>query len=111
LNSKYDYLPRYNQELKDKISDEHREISLIEKQLNLKTQQQLESELPIIPKDRLQWEYHCRPYIKGNLNRLKYLPPLREVFEDQHPWQFWLWARQWGRYLSLFRFPLMYGLQ
>jgi len=54
-------------------------------------------ELPILPKDRIQWEYYCRPIIKGQPNRLKYLPMLVDVVEDKHPFKFLLWGRQWGK--------------
>jgi len=101
LENKYDYLPHYTKQQADKISQEDREHAQVEKQLNLKTTQELEDELPTIPHDRLQWEYHCRALIKGQPNRLKYLPPLIDVIEDKHPWQFWLWARQWGKTTSL----------
>lgn len=69
----------------------------LEKLINFKTNKELESELPILPTDRLQWEYHCRPIIKGELNRLKYLPMLIDVVEDRHPFKFLLWGRQWGK--------------
>ncbi len=60
-------------------------------------QRQTEDELPLLPTDRVQWEYHCRPLIKGEPNRLKYLPMLLDVVEDQHPFKFLLWGRQWGK--------------
>ena len=60
-------------------------------------QRQIEDELPLLPTDRIQWEYHCRPLIKGEPNRLKYLPMLLDVVQDQHPFKFLLWGRQWGK--------------
>ena len=53
--------------------------------------------LPDIPKDILHWNYTCRPVIKGEPNRLKYLPMVVKVLQDQHPWIQLLWARQWGK--------------
>jgi len=69
----------------------------LEKLINFKTNRELENELPVLPTDRIQWEYHCRPIIKGELNRLKYLPMLIDVVEDKHPFKFLLWGRQWGK--------------
>lgn len=97
MENKYDYLPTYTKQQHDKISLENREQTLLEKQLNLKSQEELEAELPTIPHDRLQWEYHCRPLIKGEPNRLKYLPLLVDVVEDKHPFKFLKWGRQWGK--------------
>jgi len=81
----------------EKNEAQRKEQSLIKKQINLKSQEQLEAELPTIPTNRLQWEYHCRPLIKGDPNRLKYLPMLIDVVEDRHPFKFLLWGRQWGK--------------
>jgi len=53
--------------------------------------------LPDIPKGILEWNYACRPVIKGEPNRLKYLPMIIKVLLDQHPWIQLLWARQWGK--------------
>lgn len=53
--------------------------------------------LPTLPKDRIEWEYHCRPFIKGTPNRLKYLPMMLEIVKDTHPFQMYLLARQWGK--------------
>ncbi len=74
-----------------------RELIAIERHINLQTDNDLENELPVLPTDRMQWEYHCRPIIKGIPNRLKYLPMLVEVVEDKHPFKFLLWGRQWGK--------------
>ena len=63
-------------------------------------QRQTEDELPLLPTDRIEWEYHCRPLIKGEPNRLKYLPMLLDVVKDQHPFKFLLWGRQWGKCLE-----------
>jgi len=60
-------------------------------------QKQFETELPVLPTDRMEWEYHCRSLIKGEPNRLKYLPMLIDVVKDQHPFKFLLWGRQWGK--------------
>jgi len=81
----------------EKNEAQRKEQTLLKKQMNLKSQEQLESELPLIPKDRIQWEYHCRSLIKGEPNRLKYLPMLIDVVEDKHPFKFLLWGRQWGK--------------
>jgi hypothetical protein len=69
----------------------------IERLVNTRTRAELEGELPYLPTDRVQWEYHCRKLIKGELNRLKYLPMLIDVVQDQHPFKFFLWGRQWGK--------------
>ncbi len=69
----------------------------VEKLINVKSQEELEGELPTLPIDRMQWEYHCRPLIKGEPNRLRYLPHMVDVVEDKHPFKFLLWARQWGK--------------
>jgi len=74
-----------------------RERLLVEKLINTHTQEEIESELPLLPTDRVQWEYYCRPIIKGESNRLKYLPMLLDVVRDQHPFKFLLWGRQWGK--------------
>lgn len=74
-----------------------RELIAIENQINLQSQDDLENELPTLPTDRMQWEYTCRPLIKGEPNRLKYLPMLVDVVKDKHPFKFLLWGRQWGK--------------
>ena len=74
-----------------------RDRLLIEKLINTRTQEEIENDLPLLPTDRIQWEYHCRPLIKGEPNRLKYLPMLIDVIEDKHPFKFLLWGRQWGK--------------
>ena len=74
-----------------------KEQALIKKQINQKSQKELEDELPLLPKDRVQWEYHCRPLIKGEPNRLKFMPMLQDVVKDNHPFKFLLWGRQWGK--------------
>ena len=60
-------------------------------------QKRQESVLPDIPTDILEWNYACRPIIKGEVNRLKYLPMVLIVIRDQHPWIQLLWGRQWGK--------------
>jgi len=64
--------------------------------------------LPDIPTDRIEWEYACRPKIKGVPNRLKYLPMLLEAVLDKHPWKQYLWGRQWGK-TTQFASELAYG--
>jgi len=80
----------------DGIQKRREQIQLA-KLINFKTNTEIENELPILPTDRMQWEYHCRPKIKGQPNRLKYLPMLVDVVEDKHPFKFLLWGRQWGK--------------
>jgi len=80
----------------DGIQKRREQIQLA-KLINFKTNTEIENELPILPTDRMQWEYHCRPIIKGQSNRLKYLPMLIDVVEDKHPFKFLLWGRQWGK--------------
>ena len=41
--------------------------------------------LPDVPSDILEWNYTCRPVIKGVQNRIKYLPMIVKVLQDQHP--------------------------
>ncbi len=53
--------------------------------------------LPDVPIPILEWNYACRPVIKGEKNRIKYLPMVVKVLQDQHPWIQLLWARQWGK--------------
>lgn len=53
--------------------------------------------LPEIPKGRMEWEMACRPMIKGEPNRLPYLPMMREMILDDWNFVFWLLARQWGK--------------
>jgi len=53
--------------------------------------------IPILPKDRIEWEYHCRPFIKGTPNRLKFLPMLLDIVNDKYGFQMYLLARQWGK--------------
>lgn len=77
--------------------DRRRDQIRLEKLINFKSNKELENELPLLPTDRVQWEYYCRPIIKGESNRLKYLPMLVDVVEDRHPFKFLLWGRQWGK--------------
>lgn len=53
--------------------------------------------IPLLPTDRIEWEYHCRPEIKGEINRLKYLPMMLDIVKDTHPFQMYLLGRQWGK--------------
>lgn len=72
-----------------------REQIRLEKLINFKTHKELETELPPLPKDRLEWEYYCRPKIKGFPNRLKYLPMMIVIVQDKHPFRMGVIARQW----------------
>lgn len=56
--------------------------------------------LPDIPLTRLEWEYACRATIKGERNRIKFLPMILEPTLDEHPFKMYLWARQWGKTVS-----------
>ncbi|MCH7560476.1 MAG: hypothetical protein IIC67_03755 [Thaumarchaeota archaeon] len=53
--------------------------------------------LPQLEKEFIAWQMQCRPVIKGEPNRIKYLPMMREIAEDPHPWIVLLLARQWGK--------------
>jgi len=84
-----------------KEAAEAREAALIARQLGYISDKQIVEELPLLPKDRMQWELHCRPYIKGKKNRLPFLPMIREAILDPHPYKQYLWGRQWGKTTSL----------
>lgn len=92
-----------------KTETERKEQSLIEKKINLKTQKELEDELPPLPKNRIEWEYYCRPKIKGEKNRLKYLPMLKAIVLDQHPFVMGVIGRQWGKTATLIGSDLAYN--
>ena len=68
----------------------------INKALNIQSQKEID-DLPPLPKDRMEWEYYCRPIIKGVSNRIKYRPMLKTPVLDPHPFKMWVWARQWGK--------------
>jgi len=53
--------------------------------------------LPRLEKGFIPWSLQCRPVIKGEPNRLKYIPMILEVAKDLHPFIFLFWARQWGK--------------
>ena len=53
--------------------------------------------LPPLEKDFIAWQMQCRPVIKGEPNRIKYLPMMRSIAEDLHPFIMLLLARQWGK--------------
>ena len=53
--------------------------------------------LPKLEQSFIPWNLQCRPVIKGEPNRLKYLPMILEVAKDVHPFIMLLWARQWGK--------------
>lgn len=53
--------------------------------------------LPDIPADRIAWELNCRPTIKGEPNRIQYMPMLKEIMLDPHPYKIEILARQWGK--------------
>jgi len=99
---------RLQKRIQQKESIEKREQVLLERKINLKSQQELEAELPVLPIDRMEWEYHCRPKIKGQPNRLKYLPMLKEIALDQHPFIMGILARQWGKTATLIGSDLAY---
>lgn len=82
--------------LADKISQQSREQAAVEKALNMHTQNDMD-ELPKLPKDRIEWEYFCRPIIKGVKNRIKFRPMIKQAVLDPHPFKMWVWARQWGK--------------
>jgi len=53
--------------------------------------------LPKLEQSFIPWNLQCRPVIKGEPNRLKYLPMILEVAKDVHPFIMLLWARQFGK--------------
>jgi len=53
--------------------------------------------LPQLEKDFIAWQIQCRPVIKGEPNRIKYLPMMSSIAEDLHPFIVLLLARQWGK--------------
>jgi len=53
--------------------------------------------LPDIPTDRIRWELNCRAYIKGEPNRIEYMPMIKEMLLDPHPYKIEILARQWGK--------------
>ncbi len=53
--------------------------------------------LPDIPTDRIRWELNCRPFIKGEPNRIEYMPMIKEMLLDPHPYKIEILARQWGK--------------
>ena len=53
--------------------------------------------LPDVPTERIAWELACRPNIKGEPNRILFLPMIKEAVLDPHPFKQYLWARQWGK--------------
>lgn len=92
---KFDYSPILHSDIKADYRYKIQEQSALERKINQKSQQELEKELPPLPKDRLEWEYYCRPKIKGFPNRLKYLPMLKAIVQDKHPFRMGVIARQW----------------
>jgi len=84
-------LAKPNQTVQEKLE------ALRQKLVNQQTAQAPEKGLPEIPKDRIEWELYCRSIIKGEPNRIKYLPMIMEVAQDAHPFIFLFWARQWGK--------------
>jgi len=95
LKDKYNYSPLLNAIRLLKLRRKKQEVTQLAKKINLKSQNELEIELPPLPKDRLEWEYYCRPKIKGLPNRLRYLPMLKSIVQDQHPFRMGVIARQW----------------
>ena len=55
------------------------------------------SGLPKLEKSFVPWSLQCRPIIKGEPNRLKYLPMMMEISEDLYSFIMLLLARQWGK--------------
>lgn len=53
--------------------------------------------LPDIPGERIAWELAVRPNIKGEPNRINYLPMVREAILDPIAFKMYLWGRQWGK--------------
>lgn len=92
---KFDYSPILHNTIKTEERTKVQEKRELDRKVNQKSQYELERELPPLPKDRLEWEYYCRPKIKGFPNRLKYLPMLREIVQDKHPFRMGVIARQW----------------
>lgn len=68
----------------------------VDRALAITTEKEFE-ELPHLPKNRIDWEYYCRPIIKGIKNRLKLRPMLLKIILDFHPFIMLLLARQWGK--------------
>jgi len=75
--------------------------AIVKKQLDFHSDKEIVEELPLLPIDRMQWELHCRPFIKGKRNRLPFLPMIREAILDPHPFKQYLWGRQWGKTTGL----------
>ena len=72
------------------------EQKAVDRALAISSDEEIE-ELPLLPKDRMEWEYACRPIIKGVPNRLKNRPMMMKIIKDEHPFKFLLLARQWGK--------------
>ena len=72
------------------------EQKAVDRALAISSDEEIE-ELPLLPKDRMEWEYACRPTIKGVPNRLKNRPMMIKIIKDEHPFKFLLLARQWGK--------------
>lgn len=105
---KFDYSPILHDEIKSDYRTQHKEAIELQRRINQKTNEELQNELPILPKDRMEWEYYCRPKIKGQKNRLKYLPMLKEIVLDEHPFIMGILARQWGKTATLIGSDLAY---
>ena len=58
---------RPNREAKE--AEKIRNDARIKNQLDFHSDKEIIEELPLLPTDRLQWELHCRPFIKGEKNR------------------------------------------
>lgn len=95
LKEKYNYSPLRTKTTLNSLRKKKREILTIQRIINTKSNAELEEELPPLPKDRLEWEYYCRPKIKGFPNRLRYLPMLKAIVQDKHPFRMGVIARQW----------------
>ncbi len=92
---KFNYSPNLLDNLYASKTRKSKEKAYLEKILILKSREEMEKELPPLPKDRLEWEYYCRPKIKGFPNRLKYLKLLQDLIQDKHPFKMGMLARQW----------------
>ena len=73
------------------------EAARVKAALAYHSDQENKDELPQLPKDRIEWEYFCRPYIKGVKNRLRLRPMMLKIVKDQHPFKMLVEGRQWGK--------------
>ncbi len=71
------------------------EAARVKAALAYHSDQENKDELPQLPRDRIEWEYFCRPQIKGKRNRLRLRPMMLKIVKDQHPFKMLDVARQW----------------